>query len=247
MIARRELLAMGAMLGTMLACEQSTEADIKKDRPKRKDPKDPKDPKGDRDRKAGGASDATQAGLRDPSKAKERAPDTFKVKFATTKGDFVIEVNRSWSPNGADRFYKLVKSGFYSDICIFRVVKGFMAQFGISGDPAVSKLWSRNSIKDDPPQKEHSNLRGMVTFAKTGAPNSRSTQLFINYKDNSRLDRMGFTPIGRIVKGMEVVDALEGKYGEKASKYQGKITSQGNSFLKERFPDLDYILSATLV
>ncbi|MEM9491331.1 MAG: peptidylprolyl isomerase [Myxococcota bacterium] len=182
----------------------------------------------------------------DPSQATETAPDTFKAKFETSKGDFVIEVTRKWSPNGADRFWNLIKIGYFDDVKFFRVVPGFMAQFGIHGDPAVNKHWSKATIPDD--MVAQSNTRGYVTFAKTGLPNSRSTQLFINFVDRNKfLDGQGFSPFGKIVEGMEVVDALEGKYGEQPSRAQPIIQRQGNAFLDEKFPDLDHIVKATLV
>src|ERR1700730_17786505 len=149
--------------------------------------------------------------LLDPSKATAKAPDTFKVKLTTTKGDFVIEVHRDWSPNGADRFYNLVKMGFYDDTRFFRAVDGFMIQWGISGDPMVSAKWQEQGIPDDPVKQ--SNKRAFVTFAQRGTPNTRSTQVFINYGDNSRLDN-SFAPFGQVVQGMEVVDSFYKGYGE---------------------------------
>jgi peptidyl-prolyl cis-trans isomerase A (cyclophilin A) len=196
---------------------------------------------------------ATPAGphpaLLDPALAKETAPETFKAKVTTTKGDFVIEVTRSWSPNGADQFYNLVKIGYYTDIAFFRVLKGFMAQFGIHGDPAVSANWREANIQDDPVKQ--SNLRGYVTYAKSGMPNSRSTQLFINYANNANLNDMGFSPIGRVTEGMDVVDALNGEYGEGAPRGRGPrqdlFQTQGNAYVKQQFPKLDYILSAAIL
>ncbi len=186
--------------------------------------------------------------LLNPALANESAPETFKVKFTTTKGDIVIELNRSWSPNGVDRFYNLVKIGFYTDIAFFRVIKGFMAQFGISGDPLVSAKWREANISDDPVQE--SNTRGKVSFATAG-PNTRTTQLFINYGNNSNLDRMGFSPIGEVVEGMDVVDSLYMEYGEGAPRDkgpdQGYIQQRGNTYLKEQFPNLDYIKKAAIM
>ena len=185
----------------------------------------------------------------DPAKATEKAPAVFKVKMSTTKGDFVIEVHRDWAPNGADRFYNLVKQGYFNDIAFFRVVKGFMVQFGIHGDPTVSRAWRTATIQDDPTGKQ-SNTKGMVTFAMAG-PNTRTTQIFINYADNSRLDSMGFPPFGKVVEGMKVVDAIEGVYGEGAPQgngpNQGKIQMEGNAYLKSSFPKLDYLKKATLL
>jgi peptidyl-prolyl cis-trans isomerase A (cyclophilin A) len=187
--------------------------------------------------------------LLDPSKAKEQAPDVFKVKFTTTKGDFVVEVHRDWSPNGADRFYNLVKLGFYDDTRFFRAVDGFMVQFGISGDPALSGPWQRAGINDDPVKQ--SNKRGFLTFAQTSMPNSRSTQVFINSVDNVRLDGMRFAPFGQVIQGMTVVDALYKGYGEGApmggGPDQGLIQSQGNAYLDARFPKLDGTKHAEIV
>ena len=183
-----------------------------------------------------------------PSAATATAPATYKVKMETTKGDFVIEVHRDWSPLGADRFYNLVKLGYFTDIAFFRVVNGFMVQFGIHGDPAVNQKWRGATFKDDPSTK-HSNTRGTITFATAG-PDMRTTQVFINYGNNSRLDSMGFTPFGKVVSGMKVVDAIEGSYGEGAPEGHGpsqdRIQTQGNAYLKASFPKLDYIKRATL-
>lgn len=189
------------------------------------------------------------AGMLDPSKANEKAPDTFKAKFSTTQGDFTMEVTRAWSPNGADRLYNLVKIGYFADVAFFRVVDGFMAQFGIHGDPQVAKKWMKANIDDDQPEGDNkqTNARGMVTFAKSGSPNSRSTQLFISFKDNSFLDGQGFTPVGKIVEGMETVDKLYNGYGEDTTAKQGMIVMKGNGFLKESYPKLDYIKSASIV
>lgn len=179
----------------------------------------------------------------------EKSPDTYKVKFETTKGDVVIQVTRAWSPNGADRFYNLVKHGYYDDIAFFRVVEGFMAQFGISGDPALSARWSNAGMPDDPVKQ--SNKRGYITYAKTGAPNSRSTQLFINYGDNSFLDSQGFSPFGQVVEGMEVVDSFYNGYGDMPPRGkcpdQGTMIQRGNKYLKESFDKLDYLKKASIV
>src|SRR5579864_8052767 len=142
--------------------------------------------------------------LLDPSKARAKAPDVFNAKFSTTKGDFVVEVHRDWSPHGADRFYNLVKMGFYDDTRFFRAIDGFMVQFGISGDPAVNTHWQEAGVPDDP--VKGSNKRGFVTFAQRGTPNSRTTQIFINYGDNGRLDASRFAPFGQVTQGMDVVD-----------------------------------------
>lgn len=180
--------------------------------------------------------------LLDPSKATAKAPETFKVKFTTGKGDFVVAVHRDWSPNGADRFYQLVKMGFYDDTRFFRTVDGFMVQFGISGDPAVNTKWQEQGISDDPVKQ--SNKRGFVTFAQRGTPNTRTTQIFINYGDNSRLDN-SFAPFGQVIQGMEVVDSFYKGYGE--SPNQAFIQSKGNGYLDTTFPNLDGVKHAEIV
>jgi peptidyl-prolyl cis-trans isomerase A (cyclophilin A) len=182
--------------------------------------------------------------------ADEEAPATYQVKFETSKGDFVLEVHRDWAPIGADHFYTLVKKGYYDEVRFFRVIEGFMAQFGMHGDPEVNAQWSDANIDDDPVKE--SNKRGYVSFAKTNAPNSRSTQLFINYADqNTRLDEYGFAPIGKVTAGMEVVDSLYNGYGEGAPNgagpSQGRIAQDGNEYLKQAFPKLDYIKTARVV
>ena len=187
--------------------------------------------------------------LTNPALATKKAPATYKVKFQTTKGTFVVKVAREWAPLGADRFYNLVKIGFYDDIALFRVIKGFMAQFGIHGDPAVSRVWKQAQIKDDPVKS--TNIKGRITFATAG-PNTRTTQLFINFGNNKNLDGMGFSPFGKISgDGMSVVDAIHNGYGEGAPRgtgpSQGLIQQQGNAYLKAKFPNLDYIKTARLV
>jgi len=187
--------------------------------------------------------------LRNPSLANEKAPASFKAKFETTKGDFVVEVTREWSPRGADRFYNLVKIGYFRNIAFFRVIEGFMAQFGMHGDPGIGQKWSAANIQDDPVVK--SNQRGYISFAKTNMPHSRSVQFFINYKDNGSLDSYGFSPFGRVIEGMEVVDSVYKGYGEGAPSgrgpSQGRIRAEGNGYLKRDFPKLDYIKKATLL
>jgi len=187
----------------------------------------------------------TKAGpnLLDPSTMKETAPATYTVQVETTKGPFTIKVTRSWAPNGADHFYNLVRAGFFTDAAFFRVIPGFMAQFGISARPEVSRIWANSNIQDDPVKE--SNKRGMVTFAQTSARNSRSTQLFINYGDNSRLDADRFAPFGEVTKGMDVVDKINSEYQERPD--QGAITNQGKAYLDKNFPRLDRITSATIV
>ena len=186
--------------------------------------------------------------LLDPAKATEKAPAKFTVKLETTKGDILIDVTRSWSPNGADRFYNMVKIGYFNDVAFFRVVKGFMAQVGIHGDPRVNEIWHSATIPDD--KVVDSNKKGRVTFAKTGAPDSRSTQIFINYRDNTGLDKQGFSPFGK-VQDMTAVEALYSGYGDGAPKgrgpSQGRIVREGNTYLKADFPELDYITTASVV
>lgn len=178
----------------------------------------------------------------------EQAPGTYAVELQTTEGPIVIDVTRSWSPNGADRFYNLVKLGYFTDVAFFRVLEGFMAQAGMHGDPRVNRVWTSRNIPDDPVTQ--SNTRGMVTFAKTGAPNSRANQFFINYGNNARLDGMGFAPFGR-VRDMAAVDALHSGYGEGAPRgrgpSQGDVARMGNRYLRANFPDLDYIESARIL
>lgn len=173
----------------------------------------------------------------------EPAPDVFKVKVETSKGDFVLEITRKWAPVGADRFHELVTKEFYKEARFFRVVPGFMVQWGINGDPEIQKNWRDATIKDDPVVA--SNQRGFITYAKTGAPNSRSTQLFINFGDNSRLDGLGFAPFGRVVEGMDIVDAINAEYEEQP--VQGLIQASGNAYLNKSFPNLDFIKSMTIV
>ena len=177
------------------------------------------------------------------------APAEFQVRFETSKGPIVVEVHRDWSPNGVDRLYQLIGNGFYDDARFFRVIPKFMAQFGMNGTPSVNAQWSERTIPDDPVKQ--SNTRGTVTFAKCGSPNCRSTQLFINFGDNSFLDAQGFAPIGRVTEGMDVVDKLYGGYGDGppggSGPDQGQITSAGNTYLERDFPKLDYIRTATIV
>lgn len=177
----------------------------------------------------------------------DRSPARFKVEFQTTvdngTGKFVVEVNREFSPLGADQFYKLVTSGFYDDAGFFRVVPGFVVQFGLAADPSETAKW-RSPIKDDPKNSEIGNTKGTVSFATAGK-NTRTTQLFVNLGDNKFLDGLGFTPIGTVVEGIEVVEKINSQYGEKPN--QGQITMKGNAYLKEKYPKLDYISKAKLV
>ena len=184
----------------------------------------------------------------EPAKLTEKSPESFKVKFETTKGNFTVEVTRSLSPHGADRFYNLARSGYFKDVAFFRVIPGFMCQFGIHGDPKVSAAWRRAQIPDD--AVKASNTRGAITFATAG-PNTRTAQLFISFVDNSRLDRTGFSPFGKVTEGMDVVDKINGEYGESVPSGRGpdqnRIQMEGNAYLKKDFPNLDYIKSATVV
>ena len=158
---------------------------------------------------AGSAVLAAPQKLAEPAKLNAKAPDRFRARFDTTEGTFIIEVHREWSPNGADRFYNLVKNGYYDGVKFFRVVPGFVVQWGIHGDPSIATTWLKATIPDDPVKE--SNTRGFVTFAKSGSPNSRSVQLFINLVDNVRLDKMGFAPFGMVLEGMDVVDKQIGR------------------------------------
>jgi peptidyl-prolyl cis-trans isomerase A (cyclophilin A) len=190
--------------------------------------------------------------LKNPSLANEEAPAEFTVLLNTTKGDVLLEIHRDWAPVGVDRFYNLVKVGYFTDLAFFRVIGGFMAQFGMHGDPIINSSWKRSTIQDDPVRE--SNRRGYITFAKTNSPNSRSTQLFINYGNNKNLDSMQFAPIGQVVDepgrggGMSIIDQLYSEYGEGAPRGRGPSQSlmgrKGNTYLKSEYPNLDYIKSA---
>ena len=199
------------------------------------------------------AADATEKAddrnpaLLDPSLATATAPDKYTVKFETTAGDMLIDVDRSWAPRGADRFYNLVTIGYFDDVAMFRVIAGFMAQMGIHGDPAVARVWKGARIDDDPVTQ--SNTAGMVTFATAGA-NTRTTQIFMNFGDNSNLDSMGFAPFGKL-RDMNTLNKVHSGYGEGAPRgrgpHQGQLQSGGNAYLKASFPNLDYIKKATIV
>jgi peptidyl-prolyl cis-trans isomerase A (cyclophilin A) len=188
-----------------------------------------------------------EASLKTPAALAEKAPDTFKVNVDTSKGAFVIEVTRAWAPNGADRVYNLVKNGFFDQVRFFRVIDGFMAQFGIHGDPAISAAWRNARIPDDPVKQ--SNRKGYITFATAG-PGTRTTQLFVNLVDNGALDAQGFAPLGRVVSGMSVVEKLYTGYGEGAPSGrgpdQGRVQAEGNAYLEKSFPKLDYIKGASI-
>jgi peptidyl-prolyl cis-trans isomerase A (cyclophilin A) len=182
--------------------------------------------------------------LLDPSSLNQKAPATFKARFTTTKGDFVVEVTRAWAPIGADRFYNLVKNGFYNNCVLFRVVPGFVVQFGISGDPKISAPWAHANIPDDPVTQ--SNKEGSITYATAG-PNTRTTQVFLNLGDNSRLDGQGFAPFGQVVEGMDVIEKFDGEYDDQPTNAQDQIQAKGNAFLKSTYPNLDSIKTAVIV
>lgn len=195
---------------------------------------------------AAGPGSGSTSSLRDPSGANAEAPAQFTVKLETSKGEVLIDVHRAWAPRGADRFYNLVKAGYYDNVAFFRVISGFMAQIGIHGEPSVNAVWRDKRISDDPVVQ--SNTRGMVSYAMAGK-DTRTTQIFINYGNNSRLDSMGFSPFGK-VRDMKAIDALYSGYGEGAPSgagpSQGRIQAEGNTYLKADFPKLDYILKATI-
>ena len=187
------------------------------------------------------------AKLANPAALNETAPATYKARFDTSKGVFVIDVHRDFAPLGADRFYNLVKNGFYDDDRFFRVISGFMVQFGINGDPKLSNVWRNARINDDPVKQ--SNKRGFISFATQG-PNTRTTQVFVNFGDNGRLDSLGFSAFGQVTSGMNVVDSLYSGYGEGAPNGrgpdQGQIQFVGNPYLEKAFPNLDYVKKATV-
>jgi peptidyl-prolyl cis-trans isomerase A (cyclophilin A) len=191
---------------------------------------------------------AARPSLLKPSSLNEQAPTTFKAKFTTTKGDFVVEVTRAWAPLGADRFYNLVKNHFYDSAAFFRVLPGFVAQFGLSAKPEISRVWASATFKDDPVTQ--SNLEGYLTFATAG-PNTRTTQLFINLANNQNLDGMGFAPFGKVTEGMDVVQKLYSGYGEGGpggnGPDQGRVTNEGKAYLDKSFPLLDSIKTAVVV
>ena len=191
---------------------------------------------------------AGEPSLLKPSSLNKQAPTTFKAKFTTTKGDFVVEVRRAWSPLGADRFYNLVKNHFYDGAAFFRVLPGFAAQFGIGANPEISRVWANATFKDDPGSQ--SNLEGYLTFATAGR-NTRTTQVFINLGDNHNLDRMGFSPFGKVIEGMDVVRKFYSGYGEGApggnGPDQSRLTNEGKAYLDKSFPRLDSIKTAVVV
>ena len=188
-----------------------------------------------------GGVELNEEALMEPTsdEMKTEAPEEYAVTFETTAGNFVLTVYRDWAPRGADRFYNLVTNGFYNEQRFFRVVPGFVVQWGMSGDPEITKEWANAQFLDDPVKE--SNTRGRISFAATNRPNSRTTQVFINLGDNTNLDGMRFAPFGEVTEGMDVVDKINAEYGQQAS--QGYIAEQGNAYLQEAFPNMDYIKS----
>jgi len=182
--------------------------------------------------------------LKDPAQLNERAPDQFRARFDTSKGVFVIAVTREWAPLAADRFYNLVKNGFYNDSRFFRVLSGFMVQWGLHADGSVQSAWRTANLKDEPAKK--SNTRGFVSFTRESSPNSSYTMIFINYKDNSYLDADGFAPFGEVVSGMDVADQLYSGYGRQNVPDQRRIVRDGNAYLAAEYPMLDYVKTATI-
>jgi peptidyl-prolyl cis-trans isomerase A (cyclophilin A) len=189
-----------------------------------------------------GGAPAARSSLLNPASLHATAPNLFKAQFMTTKGDFVVEVHRDWAPMGADRFYNLVKNGFFTNAAFFRVVPGFIVQFGLNANPAVNKAWEHANIKDDPVMG--TNSRGMLVFATAG-PNTRTTQLFINFGNNAGLDRQGFAPFGTVTEGLDVVDKIYSGYGERPD--QQRITEEGDAYISKNFPMIDKIKSARIV
>ena len=188
-----------------------------------------------------GGVELNEEALMEPTsdEMKTEAPEQYAVTFETTAGNFVLTVYRDWAPRGADRFYNLATNGFYNEQRFFRVVPGFVVQWGMSGDPEITKQWANAHFLDDPVKE--SNTRGRISFAATNRPNSRTTQVFINLGDNTNLDGMRFAPFGEVTEGIDVVDKINAEYGQQAS--QGYIAEQGNAYLQEAFPNMDYIKS----
>lgn len=193
-------------------------------------------------------SGSQSAAIPPANESAPRAPDVFSVRFETSRGAFTVEAHRDWAPRGVDRFHQLVTSGYYDNNRFFRVIPKFVVQFGMHGDPAVTRTWEPLAIPDD--SVVQSNRRGTVTFA-TGGPNTRTTQLFINLADNLFLDAMGFSPIGLVSEGMDVVDNIYGGYGDEPPNGNGpaqaRIASEGNAYLEREFPQLDFIRTARVV
>jgi peptidyl-prolyl cis-trans isomerase A (cyclophilin A) len=191
-----------------------------------------------------GVAAASGPSLLHPSSLNAKAPAVFRVRFTTTKGPFVVTVHRKWAPRGADRFYNLVHAGFYNGQRLFRIIPGFVVQWGISGTPKIARAWQQATIKDDPVR--HENTRGTIDFAD-GGPNTRTTQIFVNLGSNTALDRDGFAPFGTVTSGFATLTHLYHGYGERASDAQAQITQQGEAFLKKHFPKLDRILKTRLL
>jgi peptidyl-prolyl cis-trans isomerase A (cyclophilin A) len=191
------------------------------------------------------ASSTYDRALLNPALLKQQAPAEYDVKFVTTKGDFTVHVTRDWAPIGADRFYNLAKHHYYDGVAFFRVIPGFMAQFGVSPYPVVAKAWDNAAIKDD--LVKHGNTRGAITFAAESAPNTRTTQVFINFKNNAFLDSQRFAAFGEVTQGMDVVDQLYGGYGDAGAPDQEKMTKEGRAYTEKGFPKLDTVKTATLV
>jgi peptidyl-prolyl cis-trans isomerase A (cyclophilin A) len=200
--------------------------------------------------KTGASKSGTKTGaagasrLLTPKALKATAPAEYKVKFETTKGSFVVDVHRDWAPIAADRFYNMVRNNYFDGVRFFRAVKGFMVQFGIHPRPDVNKAWMNANIMDEP--TKHGNTRGTLTFARTGAPNSRSTQLFINTANNAFLDNQGFAAFGEVVEGMDVVDQFYTGYGEATTNDQGTIMEKGEPYLAQKWPLTDKIVTARI-
>ncbi len=232
----------GCLAITWLGCGQRREVTRQEQERPAAAPAEVKPPEAPKPAVEQAAKPAVAASLLNPSSLNERAPDVYRVQFETTKGNFVIEVNREWAPRGADRFYNLVKHNFYDNAKFFRVVKGFVVQFGLHADPKVNQVWANATIPDDPVIR--TNRRGTVAFATAG-PNTRTTQVFINLGNNQFLDDQGFAPFGRVVEGMEVVDSLYSGYGEAPD--QQAIMMRGNAYLDQHFPRLDSIKRARLI
>jgi peptidyl-prolyl cis-trans isomerase A (cyclophilin A) len=243
------VLAAGVILGACSKREQPAEPVA--EQPKTEAPVQPVTPPAETKPAPSASTTATEPAhnyvkeLLSPAKLKEKAPETYQVKFDTTRGQFTVTVTRAWAPLGADRFYNLVKHHFYDNAAFFRVVPQFVVQFGINANSPVSAAWKHTEIKDDPVTQ--TNKRGAIVFATAG-PNTRTTQVFINLKDNNRLDGMGFAPFGVVDgNGMNVVEMMYEGYGDSAGPDQDQLEKQGDPYLLKGWPKLDHIKSATLV
>ncbi len=235
---------MKSVCGMLLACVVAvTACQAKKDKTQSADTKSSESEKATA--KAASAVKSAKPSIEDPASMTATAPPAFKVKFETTAGDLVFACKRDWAPHGVDRIYNLAKAGFYNDVAMFRAVEGFVIQFGIHGDPSVSAKWRDANLKPDPVKE--SNRKGTLTYAMAGSPTTRTTQLFINLNDNSRLDSMGFAPVCEIADGEDTLSKINKSYGERPSKQQMAIQTQGNAFLRSAFPDLDYIKTVSVI